>query len=336
TQARQLGIKNGMQVEALGMLSVYEPRGTYQINLRRLVPVGAGSLLQQFEALKMKLQAKGFFDPERKRPIPLMPSCVGLITSLTGAALQDFLQIANRRFKGLHIRIFPAQVQGPSVEEDVCRGIEFFNRTLSCDVIVITRGGGSQEDLWAFNSERIAEAIFCSNLPIISAIGHEIDFTIPDFVADLRVPTPSAAAELVCAHQAELANHLNHLNRRLYSSLQLKTSNLRHRLEKIKHSPMLAQPLQMVHNLQQRVDEIKWRLNTTLRYKLESEHKKVENLKQMLRAFNPENILQRGYALALDNNGMVVKDIDQVTTGQNLNIKIANGSIQTCVTKLEK
>ena len=196
-QCAKLGVANGSMIEAFGNLTVYEVRGEYQFSARRLRLAGLGDLQRRFEEVRRRLAAEGLFDQERKRPIPVLPKRIGVVTSPTGAAIRDFLQIINRRFPNVNIRIYPCMVQGQGAAEQVARGVEFFNRTGGADVIVVTRGGGSMEDLWPFNEERLARAVAASAIPVISAVGHEIDFTICDFAADLRVPTPSAAAELV-------------------------------------------------------------------------------------------------------------------------------------------
>ena len=203
-KCQELGVVNGTTIEAFGNLTVYEPRGEYQFSIRQMRIAGMGSLQQRFEETKRKLAAEGLFDPARKRPIPALPRRIGVITSPDGAAIRDFLQIITRRFPNVNVRIYPAAVQGEKAAAQVAKGVEFFNRTGGADVLVITRGGGSMEDLWPFNEEFLARAVAASEIPVISAIGHEIDFSICDFAADLRAPTPSAAAELVIGRQEVL------------------------------------------------------------------------------------------------------------------------------------
>ena len=205
----RLGIANGSMIEAFGNLSVYEVRGEYQFGIRQLRPAGVGDLRMRFEELKRRLAAEGLFDQERKRPIPKLPGRIGVVTSPSGAAIRDFLQIINRRFPNVNVRIYPCAVQGAGAAEQVARGVEFFNRTDGADVIVVTRGGGSMEDLWPFNEEILARAVASSRIPVVSAVGHEIDFSICDFAADLRVPTPSAAAELVIGRREEMVRELD-------------------------------------------------------------------------------------------------------------------------------
>ena len=204
----RLGVANGSLVEAFGNLTVYEVRGEYQFGIKQLRLAGVGGLQQRFEELRRKLAAEGLFDPEKKKPIPLLPRRIGVVTSPSGAAVRDFLQIINRRFPNVNVRIYPCAVQGAGAAEQVARGVEFFNRADGADVIVVTRGGGSMEDLWPFNEEVLARAVAASRIPVVSAVGHEIDFTICDFAADLRVPTPSAAAELVIGRREEMLRGL--------------------------------------------------------------------------------------------------------------------------------
>lgn len=329
--ARQMGLKNGMQIEAFGMLSVYEPRGTYQVNLRRLTPKGAGDLQRQFEELKLKLQMQGLFEPDRKKAIPQLPNCVGVITSPTGAALQDFLQIINRRFNGMHIRIYPAVVQGSPTAQHIINGINFFNQTRSCDVIVVTRGGGSMEDLWGFNNEQLAYTIAQSQIPIISAIGHEIDFTIADFVADLRVPTPSAAAELVSSHKQELVQKIGNLKQRASSSLQLKMLNFRKRLEIVKGSPVFQKPANMLRIYSQKVDELTMRKDRAMNYILERNKTKLNHLKSTLNAFDPQRVMERGYSILTDSEGRLIKSINDVSSKDELRAKVSDGNIELVV-----
>lgn len=334
--ARKMGLKNGMQVEGFGNLSVYEPRGTYQVNLRRMNAKGSGDLQRQFEELKLKLQMQGFFDPERKRPIPQMPKCVGVITSPTGAAIRDFLQIIERRFKGMHIRIFPATVQGPGTAQAVINGINFFNQTKSCDVIVVTRGGGSQEDLWGFNSEPLAHSIVQSEIPVISAIGHEIDFTIPDFVADLRVPTPSAAAELVTGHKAEIQHRIDSLKQRGLSAIRVKTLSMRQRLEVVKGNRVFQEPANLLRIYSQKLDEINLRSNRAIANFTEKQKASLNHFKVAINAFDPQRVVERGYSILTSSNGKLIRSIEDVNESDMLTAKVSDGEISLKVNKAIK
>lgn len=276
--ARQIGLTNGMEVEVQAKVSLYEPRGQYQLNIRQLRLKGAGSLQMQFEMLKQRLQDEGLFDPARKKRIPPFPRCVGVITSPEGAALRDFLQIIERRFNNLHIRIFPAHVQGPKTPREVAAGIRYFNRHNACDVIVITRGGGSMEDLWGFNHEQLCRIIAESRIPTISAVGHEVDFTICDFVSDLRVPTPSAAAELVVSKKSEIIERLQNLKRRAHSAIQLQLSHARRRFERARHSYVFREPMHMIQKYAQRMDELQSRLQRGLRVIHQQKQQKLQHV----------------------------------------------------------
>ena len=223
--------KDGMLVLARGRISLYEPRGEYQLVIDYMEPKGIGALQIAFEQLKVRLAQEGLFDGSRKRPLPMLPRGLGIVTSPTGAVIRDMLQILRRRFANLHICVYPVRVQGDGAAEEVAQGIEVLNRYPGIDVIIVARGGGSLEDLWAFNEETVARAIYVSKVPVISAVGHEIDYTIADFVADVRAPTPSAAAELVIRNKSELHAELQSMAHRLERGMQHRLEALRARLE---------------------------------------------------------------------------------------------------------
>lgn len=246
--------QDGMKVRLSGEISVYEVRGQYQIIVHRMEESGLGELQAKFEELKRKLQEEGLFDQGRKRAIPKFPTTIGLITSPTGAVLQDFLNITRRRFPAQAIIVSPVKVQGQGAAQEVADAIAQFNLLNQVDVIVIARGGGSLEDLWAFNEELLARAVAASVIPTVSAVGHEIDFTICDFCADLRAPTPSAAAELVVPHQQELLNHIGHLRGRLGKGIQSALNLYRLRVERLTRHDVFLQPSRLTGLYQQQVD----------------------------------------------------------------------------------
>lgn len=331
-QARELDLKVGLEVEVHGRVSVYEPRGAYQVIVSQIRTKGLGQLQKQFEELKRRLREEGLFDEERKRPIPVLPKCVGVVTSPEGAAIRDFMQILTRRFTNMHVRIVPAAVQGPTAAAEIAAGIGYLNDTRACDVIVVTRGGGSLEDLWSFNEESVARAVATSGIPVISAVGHERDFTICDFAADLRVPTPSAAAELVIARKEELLEAVANAQRRLSSSLKLRLSELRRRLERAAHSRAFREPQHAVRVYQQRLDELALRLPRALTYQLEKVKDLVQRMDQQLRALNPKAVLGRGYAILLkEADGQAVRNPDDVAPGENLRGLIAEGELALTV-----
>ncbi len=288
----QLGLRIGSEVEVFGRLTVYEVRGEYQFSVKSIRPVGFGALQQRFEELKQRLGAEGLFDSERKKAVPLLPECVGVVTSPDGAAIRDFLQIVTRRFPGLPVKIYPSPVQGAGAAPELARGIEFFNRAGGVEVIVLTRGGGSMEDLWAFNEEVLVRAVAASRIPVISAVGHEIDFTLCDFAADLRVPTPSAAAELVAAHRDELLERLNRLQKDMISSLDGLRSELRYRLNEAAGSFVFREPVYMIRQKQQLIDEIDSEMKHSLRQAVNDAGARTELLAERLKGLSPRSLLR--------------------------------------------
>ncbi len=251
---------DGLHVLLRGKVSVYEQRGQMQLVAEFLEPVGAGSLQIAFEQLKARLEARGFFDPARKKALPLYPHCVGIVTSPTGAVIQDFLNIVSRRHAALHVLLYPAVVQGETAAAEVAAGIAWFNRTRDVDVIVIARGGGSLEDLAPFNTERLAEAIAASELPVISAVGHETDFTIADFVADLRAPTPSAAAEIATAALHNVSERVYEMDQRLQRACRYRLMQARNALARVRVESILMQEMDQLRRKQQRVDDLGLRM----------------------------------------------------------------------------
>ena len=250
--------EDGLQVICYGRLSVYEPRGEYQIVVDHMEPKGLGALQLAFEQLKEKLSREGLFDPAHKKPLPHLPQKIGIVTSPTGAAIRDILQIIDRRFANVHILLYPVRVQGAGAAQEITQAIDELNQWPGIEVMIVGRGGGSLEDLWAFNEETVARAIFRSRIPIISAVGHEVDFTIADFVADLRAPTPSAAAELVVRNKIELIQSMESLGHRLYRAGGVALENRRERLSSLIHR--LADPRRRLSDLRLRLDDLCGRL----------------------------------------------------------------------------
>ncbi len=264
----RFGPKDGMLVIARGRLSLYEPRGEYQLVIDYMEPKGIGALQIAFEQLKAQLAQAGLFDPARKRPLPMLPRCIGIVTSPTGAVIRDMLQILRRRFANLHVCIYPVRVQGDGAAKEIARAIEALNGSPGIEVIIVARGGGSLEDLWAFNEESVARAIYQSRMPVISAVGHEIDFTIADFVADVRAPTPSAAAELVIPHKAEFHAEVQSLAQRLEHTMHHQLEALRARLEACQQRRVLKDPWAPLRAMEQRLDELSARLERSMRTRL--------------------------------------------------------------------
>lgn len=321
---------DGLKVIAMGRITVYPPRGNYQILVQRLEPAGLGALQLAFEQLKKKLEAEGLFDRARKREIPKFPKRVGIVTAPAGAAIRDMLNILERRFSSLPVLIVPVKVQGVGAAEEIAEGIRLLNEFTDCDVMIVGRGGGSIEDLWAFNEEVVARAIFKSKIPVISAVGHEIDFTIADFVADLRAPTPSAAAELVIGSRLEILQHLDHLVRRLmriedrldYAKLKLDelVQRLGHSLEgKIADFRLSFERMLLI-------------LRRSLQFPLQESRHKIERLNERIKLLNPLSIMERGYSIVRkEKNGKVVKQVSDVAMGEKLVIQLWKGKITSRV-----
>jgi exodeoxyribonuclease VII large subunit len=270
--------EDGLQILLRGKLSLYEQRGQMQIIAEHLEPMGAGSLQLAFEQVKRQLQREGLFDNERKKPLPAFPRCAGIITSPTGAVIRDFVNIIRRRHSALQILVYPALVQGESAAADVAAGIAYFNKTREVDVIVLARGGGSLEDLAAFNSESLARAIAASTLPIVSAIGHETDFTIADFVADLRAPTPSAAAELITAAQHKVEEHIELLSQRLHRGARYALMQARERFARLSAPATFARMHDNLNQRQQRVDELNFRMEAAWRRQSQATAQRLQHL----------------------------------------------------------
>src|SRR5499425_1338370 len=275
---QQRGIKfrpeDGLQVTVRGTISVYEQRGEYQIYVEKIEPVGLGALQLAFDQLKKRLEAEGLFDAARKKPLPLLPSRIGLITSPSGAAVRDVVRILTRRFPNVHLTVFPVRVQGEGAAQEVVKALKFFNAKKFVDVLMLVRGGGSLEDLWAFNEEIVARAIFDSQIPIISGIGHETDFTIADFVADVRASTPSAAAELVLQTRREFDKHVADLRESLEGLVRYRLLEWSRRVHELAGRRGFRRPLDLLRQRRQRADELTSRLALGLKARLEQSRKR--------------------------------------------------------------
>jgi len=335
-------IENGQEVIILGKLSVYKKSGNYQITVDAAEPKGVGALQVAFEQLKRKLEAEGLFDASRKKPLPFLPGTIGIVTSLSGAALQDILNIIDRRFPTVHIIISPVKVQGEGAKEEIAQAIDDFN-TLTLpphqkgwcggvpDVLIVGRGGGSIEDLWAFNEEIVARAISRSSIPIISAVGHEIDWTIADLVADKRAPTPSAAAEIVLPIKDELTGTLDHLRQKLVTSLQHQTEMAQGKLDALKKSFGWQAPVNRIREHYQRMDELTIRLSGFIKQNMEKSGLALAEKSARLNALSPLNILARGYSITYTGNKKILKSVKQVKPGQDILTKLADGEIKSTV-----
>ncbi len=325
-------LKDGIHIICHGRVTVYDVRGEYQIVIDTVEPQGIGALQLAFEQLKEKLFKEGLFDAKRKRPIPLLPRKIGIITSSTGAAIRDILNIINRRFANVHIIINPVPVQGEGAGIEIARAIEEMNEFEDIDVLIVGRGGGSLEDLWAFNEEVVARAIYNSRIPVISAVGHEIDFTISDFVADLRAPTPSAAAELVVKNKQDLMDSLRHVFSRLKNGIKTlfdaKRSALREEIRAMKD------PATRINEYIQRIDDLSIRLTGGINRYLDGLKKRIVAEAGKLNALSPLAILSRGYSIAMKLPEMkIIKDANDVQKGDEVNIRLHKGNLICIVSK---
>ncbi len=324
--------ENGMKVILYGHVSLYEKTGQYQLYGEFLEPIGMGALQIAFEQMKEKLAAEGLFDADFKREIPDHVGCIAVITSPTGAAVRDIIQIAKRRDPRVKIAVFPTLVQGENAAADIVKSLKLANDWGKADVIILGRGGGSMEDLWAFNEEIVARAIFASELPVISAVGHETDFTIADFVSDLRAPTPSAAAELATEPLESIKEDLKELTDRLDRNVQAVLISSKRRLDFLKERPVLKRPLEGIRRTQMYLEEKeRLLLRETLR-RLEKDKQKLAVAEAGLQAVSPFSIMQRGYAMLMDTKGKPVTTAEAAAVGQALQVRMKDGILQAEVT----
>lgn len=323
-----LGIENGMQVEASGKISFYSQRGECQLNLRDLQPVGTGTLQQRFEEMKKRLAEEGLFDQERKKTLPFIPRCIGVITSPEGAAIHDFIRVALDRFPELRIRVFPAPVQGKGAERHLAQGVEFFNRVKPVDVILLTRGGGSIEDLWPFNEEILARAIAASEKPVVSAVGHEIDISISDLVADLRAPTPTAAAEMILPDLYALKREIATGENRLRNAMAYAAERASSRLQTALSARALTRPVQLIMERTQTVDLLVRDMELALQQAFQNAEVRLEHRTDSLQKLNPESILNRGYSILLNHEGKAIREPADAPKDSLLTARLAQGSLK--------
>ncbi len=381
---QQRGMKfrpeDGLKVTVRGSISVYEARGEYQIYVESMEPLGRGALQLAFEQLKKRLEDDGLFDAARKKPLPMLPSRVGLITSSTGAAVRDVVRILTRRFPNVHLTLYPVRVQGEGAAPEIVEALRYFHKMIAADVILLVRGGGSMEDLWAFNEEIVARAIFACEIPIISGVGHETDFTIADFVADVRASTPSAAAELVVQTRREFDNRVSDLQADLVTSMRYRLMELSGRVHELMGKRGFRRPLDLLRQRRQRADDLTARVAQGLRGRLELSRKRFtaahlkiasfdfrmriaalrlrlqkrttdlgaraervlrlkregwERLSLQLQERGPLKVLERGYAIATDAAGNVLRDAAEVSVGQKVQIQLHRGRLISEVERKE-
>jgi len=375
---QQRGIKfrpeDGLKVTVRGSISVYEARGEYQIYVENIEPIGLGALQLAFEQLKKRLEAEGLFAAERKKLLPMLPSRIGLITSPRGAAVRDVVRILRRRFPNVHLTVYPVRVQGEGAAAEIVKALKFFNQKKLVDVLILARGGGSLEDLWAFNEEVLARAIAASEIPVISGVGHETDSTIADFVADVRASTPSAAAELVVQTRREFDKHIADLRETLASLVRYRLLDLSKRVHELSARRGFRRPLDLLRQQRQRADEMTSRLALGLRARLDQSRKRLtalhlriatfdfrvklsafrlrlekrsadlgvraerllrakrERLERLVLQLNersPLRVLERGYAIATDASGALLRDSAQVAVGDSVSVQLHRGRLTT-------
>ena len=329
-------LTEGMDVVARGRLSVYVPRGQYQLLVDELHPKGIGALELALRQLKEKLARLGYFAPQRKKPLPKIPRRVALVTSPSGAAIRDMLEVFGRRWPALEVWVCPVRVQGEGASEEIAAAIRLLNRLDGIDVMIVGRGGGSTEDLWAFNAESVARAIFESRIPIVSAVGHEIDLTIADLVADCRALTPSEAAERVVPHRDELLETLQITEAQLRTYLLRQLEKAKARVDELRQRRCFRLPLEKVHEFQRRLDDWCERIERATRQRLAQWRRQVETQAARLDGLSPLNVLGRGYSLTRrEADGIVVRSVAQVQPGDRLLTRVQHGSIISRVEELE-
>jgi len=375
---QQRGIKfrpeDGLQVTVRGSISVYEQRGEYQIYVEHIEPIGLGALQLAFEQLKKRLEAEGLFAAERKKPLPLLPGRIGVITSPRGAAVRDIVRILTRRFHNVHLMVYPVRVQGEGSAEEIVKALKYFNQKKLVDVLILARGGGSMEDLWAFNEEIVARAIAASEIPVISGVGHETDFTIADFVADMRASTPSAAAELVVQTRREFDKHIADLRETLAGIIRYRLLESSRRVHELAGRRAFRRPLDLLRQQRQRADEMTSRLALGLRARLEQSRKRftaahlriasfdfrvkiaafrlrlekraaelgvraerflrakrerLERFRLQLEERSPLRVLERGYAIATDAAGNILKSVERINLGDTVTVQLRHGQLAT-------
>ena len=325
--------EEGMRVIIRGYVSVYPQGGNYQLYAEEMQPDGTGALYLAFEQLKKRLEEQGCFDASRKKPIPLLPCAIGVITSPTGAVIRDIINVLTRRYSNCRIILYGSAVQGKEAPSEIIRGINLFNELKNVDVIILARGGGSLEDLWPFNDEELAKAIVASEIPVISAVGHETDYTISDFAADLRAPTPSAAAELVMPEKRAMKEQLSIFYKRLNTSLLNRLNHEKNRLQRLSEARSLIKPSEQLNQRRQYLDMLERNLLDRSRYKLENLKSDLKVLAGKLDALSPLTVLSRGYSVTQNKSGEMIRSVKQMRPGEELIITVCDGKFQAVYDK---
>lgn len=317
--------QDGMKVVVMAKASLYDRDGRFQLYVQSMQADGLGQLYQAYELLKQKLAAEGLFDDRYKQKIPYLPKTIGVITSSSGAVIRDIIHVLKRRFPGFHLQLMPVAVQGDGAAAQIAAAIEQFNRIGRADLLIVGRGGGSIEDLWAFNEEVVARAVFKSVIPIISAVGHETDFTICDFVADLRAPTPSAAAELAVPVRADLEQQLLQTRFRMQRALNKQLDYQKMRLARLIDRPILSDPAEMIHRRRNRLEKLQNRLSQAILKDYGLAERRFDLLCGQLDALSPLKVLQRGYAAVQDSRYRMIQSVHAVKIQDQVNIQMQDG-----------
>lgn len=328
--------ENGMKVVVSGRVSVFPRDGVYQLYCSHMMPDGVGELAFAFERLKERLHREGLFDPARKKPLPAYPRTIALVTSPAGAAVRDMICILGARWPMAKVLVVPVRVQGEGAAQEIAQALDLVNACRMAEVIITGRGGGSMEDLWAFNEETVARAIARSEIPVISAVGHEPDVTIADFVADLRASTPSNGAERAVPHQGEVRDTLAHWDARLQRAMDQTLQRRREQLDRARSSPFLQSPLRSIQEKRLLLDYQQQRLVHGMERQVQASRERAGRLAAALEALSPFRVLGRGYSIAQKEDGTVLSSIEQVTAGEGLSLRLADGLVTCTATGKEK
>lgn len=320
--------KNGDKIIITGRISVFVRDGVYQMYANSMELDGVGSLYVAFEQLKARLAEEGLFDESHKKRLPAVPWSIGVITAPTGAAVRDMINISGRRFPGCEVVLYPSLVQGPDAAPNIIKGIEYFNNTRRVELIIVGRGGGSIEDLWAFNDEKLARAIYASELPVISAVGHETDFTIADFVADLRAPTPSAAMELALPDTRELLRKFENVRTRLSVLLGRRLESEQKLLRVLSQRRVLVSPEWIYQDKMLETAKLATSLEKAANDAVNAKKTDLASLKALLKSYNPLGVLERGYSVTYDKNGKIVMSAESIAAGDEFSVKLAKGTVR--------
>ncbi len=326
--------KDGDSVVVKGKVSVYEKDGAYQLYCQEITQEGLGELYIAFQKLKEKLEKQGLFDEKRKRPLPKYPRRIGVITSPTGAAVRDIINVSTRRYKGVNMLVYPALVQGYNASEDIIRGIRALNQIEDIDVIILARGGGSLEELWAFNNEELAYEVYNSKKPIITGVGHETDFTIVDFVSDRRAPTPSAAAEMAVPNMEELFRGINAYESALNTSISNTLKDCNNKIESLRKTLYLNSPANFIVNQYNYIDRLQDTLNYKMKLILQNKKENLGKLNSLLDAHNPLKVLNKGYAMIQDSDGKIISEKKDLKENKEFLITLKDGKLKACMNSI--